>query len=204
MTDTDQVVKKRVSGLILAAGGSVRMGQPKALLNWKGKPLIWHAVQKAQQANFDPILVVLGSVVQPIMDAISEFSIIFIQNPDWKNGQSTSLKAGIAALPGDVDAVVVMLADQPLIPVTLLEEEKKLFLNRRADLIAPRIDKRPSTPVLFARQYFRELTSSITGDQGGKTLLAKHPVYWLDDYPIDLFTDIDTLDDYQHLTASEY
>jgi molybdenum cofactor cytidylyltransferase len=194
--------KNKVAGVILAAGGSVRMGQPKILLDWEGKPLIRHVVHKATQAGLDPIIVVLGAVVEPAVDAIDEFCVKTIENPEWKNGQSTSLKAGIMALPVDVKAVIIMLADQPFIPVELLEHEKDLFLNHQASLVAPRVDKRPSTPVLFAHKYFEELTMSISGDQGGRTLLSKYPVIWLDDYPVDLFKDIDTLSDYQNLRTS--
>jgi molybdenum cofactor cytidylyltransferase len=195
----DLTHESKVSGVILAAGGSVRMGQPKILLDWKGKPLIWHAVQKAAQAGLDPIIVVLGAVVEPAVDAIDEFCVKTIENPEWKNGQSTSLKAGIMALPVDVKAAIIMLADQPFIPVELLEHEKDLFLNHQASLVAPRVDKRPSTPVLFARDYFEELVTNITGDQGGRILLSKYPVTWLEDYPDNVFKDIDTLSDYQNL-----
>jgi molybdenum cofactor cytidylyltransferase len=197
----NKVDKKKVAVIILAAGGSVRMGQPKILLEWKGKPLIWHAVQKAKHADLDPVVVVLGSVIQPAINEIREFGVTIIENPEWKNGQSTSLKSGILALPDDVDAAIVMLADQPFIPGELLKSEKELFLSQQASIVAPRIDKRPSTPVLFARKYFEELTSSISGDQGGRTLLSKYPVTWLDDYPVDLFRDIDTFSDYQNLRS---
>jgi molybdenum cofactor cytidylyltransferase len=196
--------KRKVAGVILAAGGSVRMGQPKVLLDWNGKPLIWHAVHKAYQAALDPVMVVLGAVVQPVVNEIREFDVTIIENPKWENGQSTSLISGILALPGDVEAAIVILADQPFIPVELLECEKDQFLNHRAALVAPRIEAHPSTPVLFARKYFEELTTSIRGDQGGRTLLSKYPVTWLDDYPVNLFEDIDTISDYQNLrTGSE-
>jgi molybdenum cofactor cytidylyltransferase len=192
---------RKVAGVILAAGGSVRMGQPKILLTWKGKPLIWHAVHKAYQAALDPVIVVLGAVVEPAVSEICEFGVTVVENPNWKNGQSTSLISGILALPDEVEAAIVMLADQPFIPLELLENEKNLFLNHQASLVAPRIDERPSTPVLFARKYFEELTTSLSGDQGGKALLSKYPVTWLEDYPVDLFNDIDTLSDYQNLRA---
>ncbi len=194
-----QKQKRMVAGIILAAGGSVRMGQPKILLDWKGKPLIWHAVHKARQAGLDPVMVVLGAVMQPAVHEISEFGVTIVENPAWQNGQSTSLKTGVLALPGDVEAAIIMLADQPLVSVELLENEIDLFLNHHASLVAPRMDNHPSTPVLFARQYFEELITGITGDQGGRTLLSKYPVTWLDDYPVEIFTDIDTLADYHNL-----
>ncbi len=117
--------ESKVSGVILAAGGSVRMGQPN-FLDWKGKRS-FGMLFKSRTGWLRPNNCCPGAVVEPAVDAINEFCVKTIENPEWKNGQSTSLKAGIMALPVDVKAAIIMLADQPFIPVELLEHEKDLF-----------------------------------------------------------------------------
>src|SRR5215211_4676789 len=98
-----------VAGLILAAGAAERMGRPKQLLDWDGRPLVRVAAETALGAQLSPVLVVLGSAQAEVAAALADLPLQLVPNPDYAAGQSSSLRAGIAALPPEVQAVVVLL-----------------------------------------------------------------------------------------------
>src|SRR5512141_2033997 len=104
---------KRVAAIVLAAGASSRMGRPKQLLDWNGRPLVRAAAEIALAARLEPLLVVVGGAQAAVANALAGLPLQMIINPDYAAGQSTSLRAGVAALGQDVDAVVVLLGDQP-------------------------------------------------------------------------------------------
>src|SRR5512138_3343641 len=105
----------RVAALILAAGASTRMGRPKQLLDWGGRPLVRAAAETALAARLDPVLVVVGGARAEVEAALVGLPLRVIANPNYAGGQSTSLRAGVAALGSDSDAVVVLLGDQPFV-----------------------------------------------------------------------------------------
>src|SRR5689334_975241 len=94
----------RVAGLILAAGAATRMGRPKQLLDWDGRPLVRRAAETALAARLDPVLAVVGSARAEVATALAGLPLRIVFNPHHAAGQSTSLRAGIAALPADVEA----------------------------------------------------------------------------------------------------
>ena len=187
-----------VAGIILAAGESTRFGQPKQLLPWKGKPLVWYSAHTAIQAGLKPVIVVTGAFHQEIAQALSGLEVEILPNPSWNEGQGTSVSAGVAALPGSVGAAVFFLADQPHIPVELINQLVSLHAASHAPVIVPWVENRQANPVLFDRELFPEL-SKLTGDRGGRVVIAQvDPVKlpWQD--PSILF-DVDTPDDYNEL-----
>lgn len=200
MPESDSVksVYEKIAGIILAGGESRRYGVPKALLDWDGKPLIRHVVETALRSGLDPVVVVLGAVDQPIRGVLTDLPVHFVLNTAWENGQSTSVAAGIEALEKYVGGAIILMADQPQIPVELIHSLMAQHYSTRAQIIAPVTQGHRSSPVLMDRKMFDDL-KMISGDTGGRAIFNRHSVLDLQwDNPDDLF-DIDTPDDYQHL-----
>jgi molybdenum cofactor cytidylyltransferase len=190
----------RVAALILAAGASLRMGRPKQLLDWEGQPLVRAAAEVALAARLDPLLVVVGGAQAQVEEALAGLPLQIIANPDYAAGQSTSLRAGIAALGQDADAVVVLLGDQPFVTAAIVEQLVAEWQASAALIVAPTYAGQRGNPVLFAHAVFPELLA-IQGDQGARAVLAAnrariHLVAFDDPRPL---ADIDTPEDYERL-----
>jgi len=115
--------------LILAAGASTRMGQPKQLLPWGKTTLLNHAINEAKKIS-EHVFVVLGANKELIESSLNS-QVEIIRNPNWENGMGTSITYGISILDKneEFDSVLIMLADQPLLDSTYLNNLKKLFLT---------------------------------------------------------------------------
>ena len=107
------------------------MGRPKQLLDWGGRPLVRAAAEVALAARLDPLLVVVGGAQAAVADALAGMPLRMIANPDYAAGQSTSLRAGIAALGQEADAVVVLLGDQPFVTESLHRVAEQLAVEAR-------------------------------------------------------------------------
>lgn len=191
-------VYEPIAGVVLAAGGSSRFGQPKALLSWRGEPFIRHVVNAALKAGLSPVVVVAGAHMPQICLACAGLEVRLVHNPDWEEGQSASLRAGLRALPSRVGAAVFLLADQPQVPVgliTALVEEHALSL---APIVAPLVDGQRGNPVLFDRRLFPGLMA-LAGEMGGRALFSKYPITWVPWHDHRILLDVDTPDDYQAL-----
>src|SRR5215208_1382863 len=190
----------RVAALILAAGASSRMGRPKQLLDWGGRPLVRAAAEVALAARLDPLLVVVGGAQSEVAGALAGLPLRIVANPDYAAGQSTSLRIGIAALDHNADAVVVLLGDQPFVTAAIVEQLVAEWQASAAAIVAPIYAGQRGNPVLFARAVFPELLA-VQGDQGARTVLAADRarirlVAFDDPCPL---ADIDTPEDYERL-----
>lgn len=187
-----------VAGIVLAAGEGKRYGQPKQLLTWKGKPLVWHSVNTAIQAGLKPVLVVTGAYHQEVEQAVGEQGVVILHNPSWDVGQGTSVSAGVAALYGSIGAAIFFLADQPHIPVELIDQLVRTHALSHAPVIVPWVENQQANPVLFDKDLFPEL-GKLDGEMGGRVIIAKaDPLKLLWKDPSILF-DVDTPDDYNEL-----
>src|SRR6266545_882860 len=193
-----------VAALVLAAGASSRMGRPKQLLDWNGRPLARAAAEVALAARLNPLLVVVGAAKAEVADALAGLPLQIIANPDYAAGQSTSLHAGIAALGHDTDAVVVLLGDQPFVTAAIVEQLVAEWRASEASIVAPTYAGQRGNPVLFARAIFPELLA-IQGDQGARAVLAADRsrvrlIAFDDPRPL---ADIDTPEDYERLLSKQ-
>jgi molybdenum cofactor cytidylyltransferase len=191
-------VVEPTAGIILAGGESSRFGQPKMLLEWQGKPLIYHVAKAALAADLNPVVVVTGAVDQPIRQALEGLPVVFTQNPDWKLGQSRSIKAGLGALPENTTGAVFLLADQPLVKPALLRALVERHSSTLAPVTAPRHAGQRANPVLFDYETFPRLLQ-LEGDTGGRAIIDQYPVDFVDWEDPNLLFDIDTPDDYARL-----
>jgi molybdenum cofactor cytidylyltransferase len=189
---------EHTAGIILAAGGSNRFGQPKQLLPWKGQPLIRHIIQAAIEAGLQPVVVVLGSSANEINPTIKDLKLRIVINDGWANGISSSIKAGLRALPLKVGAAIFLKADQPQIPSRLIECLVEEHQNNLYSIIAPQIEGQRGNPVLFDAELFPEL-EKLEGDVGGKALFERYPPSWVKWEDEKLLLDVDTPEDYQKL-----
>jgi len=189
-----------IAAIILAAGQSSRMGAHKILLPLQGKPVILHAVDNANAAGFAEVIVVVGHCAEAVRAALAGQRIQIIENPDYRQGQSTSLRAGVAALRPEMDAALILLGDQPLVQPAILTALVQAWQQSGKPIVAPLYNGQRGNPVLFARALFPELLS-VTGDQGGRAILQRHAqeielVPMLD---ADAAEDLDTWQQYQTL-----
>ncbi len=194
---------KQIAAVILAAGGSSRMGQPKLLLPWQGEALIRWPVKIALAAGLSPVIVVTGASADEVEEALNGLPVEIIHNPDWEKGQSTSLRSGMAALPDTAEAAILFLGDQPKLPGDLVE---KMIAEFRAHAPATPIfiasfHGKRGNPVLFDRSVFQDL-QRIEGDTGGRTIFNQYPVQYIPVESEDVLTDIDSPEDYQKFIES--
>ena len=190
------------AGILLAAGGSTRYGQPKMLLPWRGKPLIRHAAEAALAGGLSPVIVVTGAVDNPLREALAGLAVEFAPNPLWQEGQSTSLRAGIHALSNRIGSAVFLLADQPFVTPELVRTLRDRHAETLAPVIAPRVGDRRGNPVLFDRDTFADLLA-LRGDTGGRAIFQKTRMTYLDWPDANLLLDVDTPEDYAHLKEAE-
>ncbi len=180
---------------MLAAGQSRRMGGDNKLLQQvDGRPLLLHALDAADGARAEPVVVVTGHQREAVEALLEERQVERVHNPAYADGLSTSLKAGLAALPADVDGVVVLLGDMPGVSAATIDRLIAAFdPTGGAAICVPSWRGKRGNPVLLARRFFPEI-QEIAGDVGAKPILAEYPeqirtVEMADDA---VLTDLDT------------
>ena len=189
----------RIAGIVLAAGESKRLGQPKQLLSWNGKSLVEHAARTALAAGLDPVVVVIGYRGDEMRQALHA-PVTVVENPDWREGISTSLRAGLKALPEDAGAAILLLVDQPRVDARHLKAMVEAYRSSVQPIVVSTYQGRRSSPTLFDRSLFDELAHA-TGDSGGRSLVQDHPA-WVTNVEADgelALLDVDTLDDWQRI-----
>jgi len=166
------------AAVVLAAGGSTRMGRPKPLLHYRGRSLLHRAVAAATNGGCAPVIVVLGAAAETLRPELAGLSVEVTINERWKDGLAGSIRTGIEALQSrrpDVDAVLLMPCDLPHLSARLVRE----LLGAAADqgpcpIVACEYAGTIGVPALFHRRWFDELCR-LRGDRGAKSLLLAHP-----------------------------
>lgn len=166
----------RIAALILAAGQSRRMGGDNKLLQEVyGRPLLANALDAAERSRAEPVVVVTGHQREEIEALLADSAVGVVHNPDYADGLSTSLKTGLAALPADIDGVVVLLGDMPGIDTSVIDRLIDAFDPAGgAAICVPSWQGKRGNPVLLARRFFPEIRE-IAGDVGAKPILAEYP-----------------------------
>jgi molybdenum cofactor cytidylyltransferase len=160
-----------IAGVVLAAGLSRRMGQPKLLLDLGGAPILRRSVQQILSAGLDEVVVVTGPDAAPLAAALAGLAVRRAQNPDPAAGQAGSVVAGVAALGPDVEAAVLALGDQPTVSPDVIRALVAAWRATGRPIAAPVYRDGRGNPVLFARDVFPELLA-LTGDTGARTVIA--------------------------------
>jgi len=172
--------------VVLAAGASTRLGRPKQLVMHEGLPLVRRAAIAAADAGAAPVLVVLGADADEIAPALAGLqSVSVVMNADWHTGLASSLAAGLRALgtidseaefdaefDAGYDAVLVTLADQPLVDAAALRRVLVAFTHQQR-IVAAEYDGVIGVPAIFAREHLADLLR-LTGDAGAGSWLRRH------------------------------
>jgi molybdenum cofactor cytidylyltransferase len=187
-----------ITAIVLAAGASTRMGRQKLTLPMSdGRALVRLAVEQVLAAGLDHVVVVLGREADAVSGTLADLPVRTVVNPRYIEGQSTSLRAGLDALPPGTEAAVVALGDQPLVDPSVIRRLVSAFRATARPIVVPVYRDGRGNPVLFAAALFGELRA-VTGDQGGREVIARDPAR-VAEVPVDgpMPSDVDTPQDYE-------
>ncbi|MCB5169554.1 nucleotidyltransferase family protein [Streptomyces bambusae] len=170
-----QITAPRIAGLLLAAGGGRRLGgRPKALLDYRGRPLVENAVRVLREAGCDPVHVVLGAAAAEVRERADLAGCVLVDNPEWDEGMGSSLRAGLASLAGSgAQAVLVSLVDQPGIGPEACARVRAAYRSP-GTLAAAAYDGERGHPVLFGAERWPDIAATATGDRGARVHLRNH------------------------------
>ncbi len=165
---------RRIGAIVLAAGRSTRMGGPNKLLAEIGrKPMVRKAAEEALASRARPVVVVTGHQHEQVEHALRGLDVVTVHNADYADGLSTSLKAGLAALPSETDGAVICLADMPQVDHMLIDRLIDRYdPDKGALIVLPTIDGKRGNPVLWSRRFFPDLMA-LEGDVGARHLIGR-------------------------------
>ena len=191
---------RRVTGVVLAAGGSRRLGTPKQLLRYRDTTVLGATLDVARGAGFDQLIVTLGGAAQAVRDVVSLDGADVVTVDDFDAGCSTSLRVALRRVHPQAAGIVLMLGDQPCVEPASLR--RMISAAPAATMMVCRYADGIGHPFWFSRAVFGAL-SQLHGDKGVWKLVqsGRHPVHELAvDGPVPL--DVDTWDDYRRLLES--
>jgi molybdenum cofactor cytidylyltransferase len=189
-------VSRSVAALVLAAGGSTRLGRPKMRLDLGGRTLLARAVAPHLEAGLAAVVVVLGPDAAAVLadaDLPRDARLRVVVHPGWAEGMASSLRAGLAVADAH-DGVLVALGDQPDVDAARVRAVVAAW-DGVAPLVVPMADGRPVHPVLFARSLYGELRL-LTGDVGARAVVERHRAEAIA-LALPALPDVDTDEDYQ-------
>jgi molybdenum cofactor cytidylyltransferase len=205
-----------VSAVVLAAGMSTRMGQNKLLLNFREKPLIVHAVDTLLASEIDEVIVVLGHEIEKVRDQLERSiglankvvpgkPVRLVQNPDYQNGLSTSVRTGVEAVSRQANGIMIYLADQPLLEP---EDVNRIVAGFAAakeihkSIVVPFFRGERGNPVILDASL-RDSILGIVGDVGCKGVIKRYPekVYAIEMENDHVVRDVDDVQAYERLAG---
>ncbi len=191
----------KIATLLLAAGASSRMGKPKQLLPWRNGTLIEHAADLVLSSDADRCIAVLGANAEAVRSALGDRHLEIVLNDRWEDGMGSSISTGMTYLlrgSQPVDAVLIMLADQPFVDTNFLNQLIDHCKAGDGEIICTHYGRKKGPPAIFLRKYFTAL-SELEGEKGAGGLIATHPnsVFSLEGGR--RTTDLDTPEDYHKL-----
>ncbi len=187
--------------VILAAGGSRRLGRPKQLVEIEGQSLVRRAAEAALAANSGPVYVVVGAEVIRIRKALDGLPVELVVNDAWKEGIASSIRAAIDAIERrdrPVETIMLMLCDQPGVSADVVRRLLDAYRATRAPVVAARYPEGPGVPALFHAELFPAL-KTLGGDVGARQLI-RHLDRDVVTIPFAMTGDIDTLEDLVRFT----
>ena len=196
---------EQVAGIILAAGGSKRYGQPKQLLDWRGQPFVRVAAKTALEAGLSPVVVVTGANAEKVEVVVEDLPITIKRNDNWQTGQSSSIHKGVQAITEgnrkQVGAALFLLVDQPQITASVIRALLETHAKGLPPIVAPLVMmEQRGNPVLFDRITFPDLME-LQGDIGGRSIFTKYPIEYLPWHDDRLLLDVDKPEDYDRLIS---
>jgi len=190
--------RKHVCCMVLAAGKSTRMGQQKLLLSFEGKTMIRSIAEKSINSNSTQRIVVVGSHKDLIKNELTGCPIILVENDKYEDGMLSSVQVGFTALLPEIDAVIILLGDQPMISQEVINRLISVFRKTNKGLIIPTYNGKRGHPVLISSKY-RQSISSLNPEIGLRELFMKNSqdILEIGVQTDEVLKDIDTPEDYQ-------
>ncbi|MCY3734494.1 MAG: nucleotidyltransferase family protein [Chloroflexi bacterium] len=163
------------AAILLAAGESTRMGEPKQLLDWQGQTLVAAQIETLLEAQCSPVIVVLGAYANRVRPAIAGRADVQITtNPQWRGGRASSIRAGARAVPSVVDSVAVVSVDQPTRAAVVTRLANELGLSGDALIAVPRHEGRNGHPPVFRAELLPELQNVTERQEGIRRIRRRH------------------------------
>ena len=194
---------KFISGLVLGAGASTRLGEPKQLLPYNGITLLEWVVRQAQQAQaIDEVVVVLGRAADEVRKRVDFGGAKVVDNPVFGEGCASSYRAGIGAIDAKSDAIMILLCDQPGVGPEIIDRVAEVFRRGSDQIVLASYQGRKGHPMLFARPLFNKLID-LHGDKAAWKLVDANPeLLSLAELDIPYPEDINTPEDVARLTGA--
>jgi molybdenum cofactor cytidylyltransferase len=191
----------RVAGVVLAAGSSSRLGTNKLLIDIGGETMVRRAARRALEAGLAPVIVVLGFEADRVAEALQELDVTLVVNPDHASGMHSSMQTGIARVPQDCDAAVVILADMPLVTPAMSAALVARFRSGPEPLVVSLYGKVQAPPTLYDRALFPALGAA--GEGGGRLVVREHrEAAAAMEWPPALLVDLDRAEDVERLRSA--
>ena len=196
-------MKKFISGLVLGAGASSRLGQPKQLLPYRGTTLLeWVVGQARRSAALDEVVVVLGLAAEEIRAAVDFGGVKVVDNPVFAEGCSSSYRAGIGATDANSDAIMIILGDQPGVDPEIIDRVAEVFRQGDDHIVLASYRGRKGHPMLFAKPLFKKLID-LHGDKAAWKLVDANPdLLGTADFDLPFPGDINTVEDFERLSKA--
>lgn len=193
-----------VVGVILAAGEGSRMGAVKQMLRFRGRTILECVIDNAIASTLQKVVVVIGHRVDLIEPMLTGKDVTIVINGEYKTGQSSSIKAGLRALPEQTGAVLFMLGDQPLVTPETINLIVNAFQDSHSHIVLPACNGKRGNPALFSRETFTRM-ETLSGDCGARPLFQEYAGHILQ-VPVgdrSIHFDVDTEEDYRRLLELE-
>ncbi|MDE0401654.1 MAG: nucleotidyltransferase family protein [Candidatus Poribacteria bacterium] len=189
---------KSISGILLAAGLSTRMGAPKQLLPFGESTIVETVVDNMLGAKFDEVIVVVGHSASEVQDRLGTRPINTVFNPDYREGMLTSAQTGIRALEAS-DAFALMLVDQPFITSTLIDQVVDAYQQTEKGIALPSYNYKRGHPVIFDQKYAIDILALTPESDGVRTLFKKYDddIHYVTVDTDSVLRDIDYREDYE-------
>jgi molybdenum cofactor cytidylyltransferase len=189
-----------ITALILAAGQSKRMGQPKMLLPWGNTTVLGQVIETVRRAEIDDILVITGGVRDEIERIVTQYAIRSTHNPDYTSGEMlSSLQTGLRAVreKTSADAALIVLGDQPQVQEGSVRAVVRRFVETESSLVVPSFQMRRGHPWLVARPLWDEILQ-MKSPQSPRDFLNRHAseIEYVDVDNPSILADLDTFEDY--------
>jgi molybdenum cofactor cytidylyltransferase len=196
--DVDRLVTgEHVAAIVLAAGCATRAGRQKLLLPLHDRPLVRWVTDAATASSVRETIVVIGSDAEQVREVLSGQAVRIVFNPDYADGLSTSLRAGISAVEPSCGGALFLLGDQPFVSAAIIDSFITAFVETRCMVVRGSLGGLPTNPALMSSQLFPEILAE-NGDVGGRRVAQRHvKETCLIELDANAAMDIDCLDDYE-------
>lgn len=192
--------QKMVSGILLAAGESRRMGHPKLLLPWGKTTILERVVDNYLKSKISELIVVAGANQESVKKVLISRPVTIVENLYYQDGMGTSIRRGVEATSNQAEGYLIGLGDQPFITSDIIDSLITVFSDEHPGIAICSYKGKKGHPVVFARK-FRQALCALKGDRGGRIIIQQHvaEVKYVEVKSKSIFMDIDTPGDYQKL-----